>query len=461
MIGAVVVVLLLVRAISALSDGGESRSDSGATPDDTARPNDVGATWVVQDADLRPELDEPDFVGELDGSFDGNYLVDAGPAWLAMTGDEAGGDIALHGLDPESGEEVWRRELDGGLCAPDPLPDGLVFCASALQRDRATDLGTRWRLHLLDPATGQDARTADVEAWASAVHVAGETLMVLEEREPSPHAVVSGFTAQLEPRWSLDLVGREHHDDLFSDDRIIGRPGPGVERDGPIMDRTRFRDVGPRGRTVAIWAGMATAFVDPASGELLGLPWCSRLVDDGERLWCNEPDGAVAYSYGLDELHRVERIRLLFPGTDGGAATDVTRPVFADEDGRVFSVDRGTGHVNGPFADLGTGSAFGQTIEPSVSTSKGHTFISGENGLALLTPGSDELAWFNREVDNVDAPIVREDDLLAGTFEFRLLSLSDGRERHVLRQPYGIYTVPVGEEIAGVGLDELALLDIP
>ena len=87
---------------------------------------------------------------------------------------------------------------------------------------------------------------------------------------------------------------------------------------------------------LALWAGGRTAFVDAASGRLVMMPHCSRLVDDGKRLWCNEVDGATAYSYAGRRLVRVHGPRLAFPDDDG-TGQDRNRPVFLDDDGAAVS----------------------------------------------------------------------------------------------------------------------------
>ncbi|MFC7406764.1 hypothetical protein [Georgenia alba] len=468
----VLVIFALFRGCVAILEGVTGADDSSGPPSGTSAPaptsSDVTATWQLAATDLREDLGAPELVGHVDGSFDGPpYLSRAGGTWVVLTGTSDDGEIVAHGVDRANGNEQWERELDGALCAPEAIDAGL-FCASVLERDQATGIGTRWRLHLLDPATGEDRATADVDAWASAVHVIDDTLVVLEEREPNPHAVVRGFSTELEQVWSRDLSKQEGHDEMFSRNRIIGRDGAGVDRDGVVLDRPRFREVGQDGGTLAIWAGSRTAFLDPANGELVMMPHCSRLVDDGERLWCNEGNGVVAYSYRGERLHEVRTIRLLFPDTDGNGDTDVTRPVFADDDGRIFSVDLDTGQVNGPFQDLGTGSAFGMPVAPAAGTSQGHTFVSGENGIVLLAPDADEVIWHNRDVDLTDPPIVRTTpdgdvrDVLVGSFDTRALSMDTGQAvGPEINQPYGIYTGAVGDEIVGRGPEVLALLDVP
>lgn len=66
----------------------------------------------------------------------------------------------------------------------------------------------------------------------------------------------------------------------------------GAQDSGLALDRRRFREVGSG--LIAVWAGQRTAFIDIAGGKLIMMPHCSRLVDDGSRLWCNETDGASA-----------------------------------------------------------------------------------------------------------------------------------------------------------------------
>jgi hypothetical protein len=454
--------LLVLLAVVLVVSRACAHRDEPAAPRDAApavdRPDatgEVGATWHVEATALRPDLSAPRLVGAVDGAFDGPYVADLTDVWVLTSGSEQAQETVLHALDPASGDVVWERALDGVLCATEAHAAGLP-CASVLERDPGTGLGVRWQLHLIDPGTGEDLAAGEVEAWVTAVRLVGDTFVLLEQRQPAPHAVLRGFGTDLEERWTLDLAGEPGHEGLFSENRVVNRPEP--ERPGLALDRPRLREVGPG--LLAVWSGMRTAVVTPGPGDLLAMPQCSRLVDDGERLWCNEPESTAAYSYAGDHLFTVPGLRLAFPDHDG-RGDDRTRPVFIDEDGDVYSVDGESGEVRRRYLRAGTGSAFGMTIMPGASWTDGHTLVDHGTGVALLAPQADEVAWTNELAEMSDPPIARGDDLVLGGHELVTLDLATGVETSRVRQPYGLYTVAVGGEIVGVGPDEIARLDLP
>ncbi|NYE75559.1 PQQ-binding-like beta-propeller repeat protein [Microlunatus parietis] len=475
-IGVVVVLLIAAAVVAGRSVAGlldrtgyadrpriERPTPRPSAPPVPERP--VTVPWRIEPGQLRPDLTGAEFVGPVDGDFSGPYVSAVDPKvadiWVALTGDDDERGMVAHGLDPATGRPLWDRPMEGGLCATEADRRG-VACAELLDRDPATGLGRRWRLHLLDPRTGEPRISREVAGWFSALHRSGDTLVVLEQREPAPHAVLHGFDlATLKPRWELDLNKQPGHGQLFSENRIIARKDP--DREGVVMDRPRFRDVGygPKaeqtgdGGLVALWAGQRTAFVQPRTGKLIMMPRCSRLVDDGSRLWCNEPDGARAYSYAGQELLKVTGPRLAFPGDDG-VGVDRNRPIFINEVGAPVAVDPETGKVGRPYSVPGSGSAFGQTTMPGAETVGEHTLLVGEGGAMLVDPKQDKITWINEHITHTDTPILIKDELLLGAYRADVVDLATG-ERRATAKLEGLYTVNVGERIAGVGPDLLCV----
>lgn len=167
--------------------------------------------------------------------------------------------------------------------------------------------------------------------------------MFLEQRQPAPHAVVSGWEADLRPAWSLDLAGEPGHDGLFSENRIIARGFPPTT--GPALDRPRIRTVA--GGLTALWIGRT----------------------DGARLWCNTGDRATALTYGLAPTHRTEPgVRLAFPERDprGG---DITVPPNAGRFDRAGMVGEALIVSAGSRSDAGAAGSRGRRARtPSRST---------------------------------------------------------------------------------------------
>ncbi len=460
-------VIVLARSLVSLIDSPRPYRDrppiSSSAPPVPERP--VTIPWQLEPDQLRPELSGAEFIGPIDGDFSGPYVSAVDPkiadVWVALTGEHGEGKMAVHGVDATTGKVLWDRPMEGGLCAGEADPRGLV-CAETLDRDPSTGLGRKWRLHLLDPQTGETRRSRDVTGRFYALHRSGDTLIILEQREPAPHAVLHGFDiATLQPRWKLDLQKQPGHDDMFSENRIIARKDP--DREGLVMDRPRFRDVGYGPKVeqtgsdglVALWAGQRTAFVQPRSGKLIMMPHCSRLVDDGRRLWCNEPNGAASYSYPGKLLRRVDGPRLAFPGDDG-VGVDRNRPVFIDEDGAPVSVDLDTGKVGKTYSVPGAGSAFGLKTMPGTETVGEHTLLVGAGGAMLVDPKQDRINWINRDITNTDTPILIKDELVLGNYEVDIVDLRTGK-RLATAKPEGLYTVAIRDRIAGVGPDLLCV----
>ena len=446
---ALVAPLVLLPLLARLLPGDTRPAPPAPAPRTGTAPD----VWNLEAGQLRPGLAGAKFLGSLDGSFQPSYAAAVAGVWLTTTGDPRAGSTVLHAVDPATGAVRWQRDLDGVLCATE-APEAGLLCASVVARDPATGLGTRWRLHLLDPANGQDRTTRDVDGWFTAVHWSGRAFVALEQRQPAPHAVVRGFAvSDLHALWTVDLAGRPGQEEMFTEDRVILRPEP--DRPGLALDRPRLRDVGDG--LLGVWAGGRTAFVDPADGRLVMMPHCSRLVDDGSRLWCNEVDGATAYAYAGRELVRVRGPRLAFP-EDDGVGVDRNRPVFVDDDGAAVSVDVRTGKVGATWTPPGRGSAFGVVTMPRTVTGGGRTYLVGEAGTMLLDDRADRVVWRNPTIKNSDVPIPQGDDqVLLGAGRLTLVELATGESRSDVRVS-GLYAVELGGRLAGVGPESLSLV---
>ncbi|WP_040282513.1 PQQ-binding-like beta-propeller repeat protein [Tessaracoccus massiliensis] len=296
--------LLVDRALEERPSRPSLSSERNPAPRATV---DAPTVWTLSAVDLRPDLAAGIFESSIDGFLDDAAIIDAGSTWAVITLGDDGGDNRLHGLDASTGEELWTRDLEGAYCSPTLLRDHIA-CAEATAWEQGQ--GTGWTLHLLSPETGETTVSAEYGGWVAGIAVDQDHLILLEQRLPAPHAVVTGFDGELNQAWQLDLSGVEGHDGLFSENRVWVR----AERfpEGPALDRPRFRRVGDG--LSALWIGTRTVFIDAATGELKGMPFCSRLVDDGSRLWCNDGPVAMAYDYDLRFVTRTERgVRLAFP----------------------------------------------------------------------------------------------------------------------------------------------------
>ena len=256
------------------------------------------------------------FLGSIDGSFQQSYVAEVGGLWLTTTGDQR--------ARPPPPCTPWtrRRAPCGGSAS------STACCARRRRRRPACSAPRCWSATrrpgsargggstALDLATGEDRATRDVDGWFTAVHwsrAARSSGSSSASRRRT--RCVRGFAVSDLRRAAGRSTwrGEPGQAEMFSEDRIVQRPEP---------ERPGSRSTGPGCATWAtgssrVWAGQRTAFVDPADGRLVMMPHCSRLVDDGTRLWCNEVDGATAYSYAGRRLVRVRGPRLAFPGDDG------------------------------------------------------------------------------------------------------------------------------------------------
>lgn len=218
------------------------------------------------------------------------------------------------------------------------------------------------------------------------------------------------------------------------------------------------------GGVTALWIGGSTAFVEPASGRLLGLQACSRLVDDGERLWCNNPAGTTAFGYDLAELFPVEQgVRLMFPERDPQATTDVTHPVFMDGQGRAVAVDAASGLVKGTLAPTQTGEAFGMTTYPSSWTVGELSFVTDGASLYLIDPAAGRLVWrtTNLRPSGIDALTRLDGELWSLGWTNHRLDLATGQITTSVRRKEGIYSDVVAGRLTAVGLEELGVIRLP
>lgn len=447
--------VVVVVALSLLPDGGR-RTPNPPRTTQPAQPE-LAATWSVRPSELRPDLGAgAELVSPVDGTFDPNRVVAIGNTWAVLTGDSEDGRIAVHGLDATTGRPLWRTDLPNGICAATPLKQRLV-CAASTATDPATGLGTRWRVSLLDPATGREIRGVDFTSWLTLIHADGDRVLLVEQRQPAPHAVLTGLDADLRQRWQLDLQSRPQHAGLFSDNRIYYRKLP--IPDGPALDRPRIRRVAD-GLT-ALWSGQTTAFVDLRSGKLAGMPRCSRLVDDGERLWGNDGPLAVSYNYTLRKLHETAlNTRLAFPDRDPRAG-DVTDPVFLQSDGRAVRVNLATGKTLGPLAQTRNGSAFGLITSPKAAFVAGLTLLSDSSALFAVDARNGKLHWQGQKPRSLGDAWAWREKLLFTDSVVRVLDPADGKEQAAYRQRHGLYTVLVGDTLVGIGPDEIARLVDP
>lgn len=429
-----------------------TRTPSTPTP----RPPDLETQWSVQVRALRPELAKPEFTGALDGFMDTPQVVQVGPVWLVATGSERQDAFVLHALDPATGAERWRREAAQVRCAT-ALLGGRLACAEAVRTDQATGLGDRWRLTLLDAETGAVTRETTVDAWVESVAVAADRLLVLEQREPAPRAVIRGWDASLAEQFTLDLTAQAGHEGMFSTSRVVIRK-PSRPSGTPALDRPRLRTVGP-GLT-AFWVGRTTAFVDAGAGRLVGMPACSRLVDDGTRLWCNVNGRAVAHDHELRRLHQTASgVQLAFPNRDAQAG-DRTAPVFLGEQGRVMQVDAATGATAGVLADTRTGSAFGLTTYPNAYDAGDLVLVRNEGQLFGIDPARNETIW-TASTSRFDRVARRHGKVWLLGRETTWINPATGEAGPAFRQRHGHSTDFVGDALVGSGLSVVARLVLP
>ncbi len=331
-------------------------------------------------------------------------------------------------------------------------------CASAIEHDPGHRVwARRWHLALLDPATGAERHSADWTGWLTLLHVDGARVLLVEQRQPAPHAVLTVLDDTLQQRAQFDLRDQSQHDGMFSNNRIHLRTLPIPA--GPALDRPRIRSVAD-GLT-ALWVGQAAAFVDLDRATLVGVPRCSRLVDDGKRLWCNQGNLAAALSYALKPLYETDLgTRLAFPDRDPRAG-DVTDPVFLRSDGAAVRVDLTTGRTAGPLVNTRNGSAFGMVTSPQVAYSDGLTLVWDSSTLFAVRARTGELLWQSANPGSIDDVYAWDGRLLLTGYQLRVLDPATGTVVRTYRQSSGLYTHVVGEVLVGGGPDQVARLMNP
>jgi hypothetical protein len=109
---------------------------------------------------------------------------------------------------------------------------------------------------------------------------------------------------------------------------------------------------------------------------------------------------------------------------------------------------------------MGTSSAFGLLILPQSYTLGEDTYVVGAAGLIELDRGSDAVHWRNPAITGSGQPILHDGRLLVDNGSLTMLDPADGHTIGEMRQPHGIYTVDVGGRVAGIGPDEIAVLEI-
>lgn len=448
----VILALFVVAAISSSTSGQRRPGPRPTTPSLPALP----ITWTTSVEDLRTDLPQAELLMAMDGSFDDARVIEAGKVWLVMSSDTNDQRIELHGIDSTTGRPLWNRSLADGLCASETVR-GSVFCAASIATDPVTGLGTRWRLALLDPITGEERRGVDWDGWLTLVHVDGERIMLVEQRMPAPHAVLTGLNAKLAKTWAIDLSDQAQHEGLFSDNRIYQRKLPIPK--GPALDRPRLRKIAD-GLT-ALWSGRTTAFIDPARGRLVGMPRCSRLVDDGERLWCNQGGVAAALSYQLKPLYQTAlNTRLAFPNPDRRFG-DVSDPIFLESDGKAVRVDLTNGKTVGALVDTRNGSVWRVVTSPQTSYTKGLTLISDSTRSFAVNARTGDLLWQRDDLRRTGDALDWNGKLLLLDSDVWLLNRETGDTQSSYRQSYGLYTQLLGEVLIGIGPEGIARLANP
>lgn len=391
-----------------------------------------------------------------DGSFDGHGIITAGGLWLILTENENGGGGQLHALDPATGQVKWQRPMDEGLCSY-RLVSGHVACLSALAK-HSSGLGTKWRVQLLDPATGTVGKQRDIAGWFTLIHVQHNRLILMEQRQPAPHAVVTVLNADLKQVGHIDLKRQPQHIAMFTENRMIMRHADRIVPKGPALDRKRIREVG-RGLT-ALWAGGGTAFIDARTGSLKAMPPCSRVIDDGARIWCNDDAKAVAYDYQFRQLHHTELgVRLAFPRTEQHLS-GVGTPAFLDLSGRLKNVDLATGKTRGTIAETRNESVFGMSLQPRVTPVGNYTLVVDSEGTRTFDRKTGRLLWVSPEkyTDNV---WLVNNKLVFGSYEFIVVEPTTGRVLAKRVVGAGSYVIRVGEAWAVTGIGVMGSTTIP
>ena len=412
----------------------------------------VGTDWRVLAETLRPELDEPLFQFSTGGGdrADRN-VIDGGSTWVVLTGTRQGADIVVHGVDARTGRERWRRPLSNALCAALPLGSSVV-CTWALPR-AGRQQGTRWRVSVIDPDTGTDRRTRDLTGPFTLIDLVAGRIVLVEQRRPAPRAVITALAGDLRTDWSTDLSTSAGQAELFT--QLEESPRGRLLGDG--VDLTPAVKVVGNGRLIAVTSQTRTALFDARTGQVAGLPRCSRLVDDGDRLWCDDRNRVVAYSYGLNRLWGTAvGIHLAEHCTRG---EQPTFPVFLAKDGTALSINPRTGRTTGTLAQSRTVGS-----QTPTSCQVGSTVvITDANGAFGIDAPRQKLIWQNRtwhrEVTDPVGLIPRGDRWLVTASDLFWIDPATGAASDV-RDNLGS-TQAVGPALAGFVQTELVKVREP
>ena len=416
---------------------------------------DLEAHWYLQAHDLRPELEAVEFEIHHDGLMDSSTVIDAGEVWGVITFDWHGGGHVVHGIDSSTGEEVWSRPMEGAYCASQ-LMEGDLVCAEALEREG--DLGTKWRLTRLAPQTGEVVKESTIDAWIATMTVHHDVLIILEQRQPAPHAVVRGFDTTLQQAWSHDLSSLEAHEYLFSESRSILRDEQ--IPDGPALMNPRVRMMS--NETTALWIYGATAFIDAQAGKLRAMLPCSRPVDDGERIWCSYGGmTAVAHSYDFKPLYKAEQgLDLAFPARDPKYG-DVMKPLFLREDGVAMKVDLATGKTVGKLVDTTMGEAFGLAIDPQVAYAGGHMIVHDMETAVLVDAETYTPTARLPEGMRIDQVFFEGGKLINADYTIQYIDPATGQVSEAGRNIYGFTLARADGGFYSYSLDEVARVKLP
>lgn len=442
---------------------------STATPPPIPKAKPAVYAWGVQAKTLRPDLVSPEVVMAPEATPDTDRpVVAAGKIWLVLTGEgilsretkPPDAKIRLHGLDAATGRQLWQLAMPYGLCATHLL-QGKLACASGETLDGATGLPTRWKLHLIDPATGRVTASGTADGWFTMATVQDGRFILVEQAQPAPKLVVHAFTATLTPAWRTDLSSQPRHADFFSQNRVVTRHDLTVPK-GLALEKVRLRQVD---HMLVLWGVGPSAFLDLADGRLRAMPGCSRMVDDGKQIWCNEQGRAVAYSRDLKPLFRTAPgVRLAFPAVDrrhGGRSA----PVFVNQLGQVVGVDRATGKTLGVIVDTSPHNTPMGYAEPGAAQAGDAVFVDDASGIIALDPAATKARWAVQDYVTLEVLSHGKQVLVSDQTVLDVLDPTTGRVAARFNDLPGYAVVGIGEvaddAFAGVGLDGIWRLRLP
>ncbi|MEL4503451.1 hypothetical protein AAEX63_00760 [Luteococcus sp. H138] len=442
---------------------------STATPPPIPNAKPAPYAWGAQVKSLRPDLVSPEVVMAPDATPDLDQpVIAAGKTWVLMTGEGILGRestapdarIRLHGLDAVTGRRRWQLAMPYGLCGSHLL-DGKLACASGETVDETTGLPTRWRLQLVDPASGKVTASTTVDGWFTMAAVQSDRFILVEQAQPAPKLVVHAFTASLAPAWRTDLSVHPLHAGFFSGNRFVTRHDLTVPK-GLALEKVRLRQVD---QMLALWGTRHMAFLDLTNGKVRGVLACSRLVDDGVRIWCNEQGRAAAYSRDLKPLFRTAPgVRLAHPRVDRRHG-DRSVPVFVNQHGQVVGVNRAMGKTQGVIADTSAHSTVADALEPIAVQAGGSIFIDDASGVIGLDQSGTKAVWAVQDYVTLEVLSHGKQALLSDQQVLDVVDPVTGAVSARFKDLPG-YTIagvgnPADDAIISVGLDGLWRLRLP